>query len=429
MKKVSFEQAWELVFNELSRPSMENKTLKELHDRMLQACARQEPKAKNYVKAKILLYLQKAQLQVENYTQNEAVENLFREMYGFGAIDELINDPLVQEITVNGPDNIWFEKDGLKQKAQGLRFHSEKALMRVIDRCMGYTAKEINRQKAFGQTTMADGSRITITIPPIAKVPYINYRKFNVFIPTEENYIDNGTFTKEALEVLKLFPKYRANIMIIGSQNSGKTTLLSFLTDYYPDNFRIGVLESPEFETTVDVRRPGGNVFMLRADETTGVTLLDIFKHALRFSADVLVIPEARGEEMEEVIKANRRGSAGTITTMHSISSISVVDDIAQMFTESGKNYRPEMLKDMIAKSLDIIVTFRHMDDGKRRVVEIAEVDWDEENQRPLVKTLFDFNGDTLRRTDQTLTDELVFRMCAYGADLEQLAELGLVKI
>lgn len=426
-KEISYEEAWEIVLKYMSNPPL-SKMRKKYHDEMLRECVRREAGAISYVKAVIRQVLQKGPYQIEGFSETESVNLLYQDMYGLGAIESLVSDPRIQEVSVNGPDNVWYEKDGIKRKAEGLCFRDAERLKAVIDRCTGYTDKEVHRKEAFAQTTLPDGSRIYVAVPPVAKELYLNYRKFTVFEATEESYLKTRTLTKEALEILKLFPRHRANILIIGPQNSGKTTLLSFLTDYYPENFRIGVLESPEFETAIDKRRPDGNVFMLKADKNTGVSELDIFIHALRFSADVIVMPEARGAEIEEVIKVNRRGNGGTLASMHSISPYEVVDDISLMFTETGKNYQPHLLKRMIAKSLDIVITTYLSPDGARKVVGIAEIDYDDEKQEVTVNELFTWEKEGLCRTANVLSDNLLRRMIFHGAKAGELQQLGLMR-
>lgn len=426
-KKTSFEEAWEKLFDYMANPSF-SPVRKTLHDTMLVECVRRDPAAIKYVKAMIRTFLQAHQLKVEDYTEDQAVEALYQDMYGLGAIEPLVDDPEVQEISVNGINNIWYEKNGKTTRAEGISFKSEAKLMLVIDRCMNYTQKEINRREAVMQTTMADGARIYIAIPPVAKVPYINYRKFSVFEPSEEAYIKTKTVTFEALEVLKAFPKYRVNQLIIGPQNSGKTTLLSFLAGYYPEYFRVGVLEADEFETNIDNLKPNSNVFALRTDKATGVDEEDIFFHALRFSADILLMPEARGAEIEEVIKVNRRGNDGTIATIHSTSPYEVVDDISLMFTESGKNYQPHLLKRMIAKGLDIVVTTHHFPDGARKVINIAEIDYDDDKEKVWVNELFIWENEQLTRTTTYLSDRLLNKMIFHGAKAEELKRLGLMR-
>lgn len=421
---ISYREAVSLVTGYLTNPPLKN-GLKEFHSRMLYEAVRRNPSAKAYVKTMIGKVLDTGPYMVKGMTHEELVLRLYQDMYGMGPLEPLIEDPEIQEINVNGWDNIWYEKNGLKRRAEGLAFESQEQLRQVIDRCL--PTKEVNRLDTFAQSTF-DNARIYVGIPPVAKNPYLNYRKFTVFEATEASYLGSGTITKEALEVLKLFVRYRANIDIIGPQNTGKTTLLSFLTDYYPENFRIGVLESPEFETQIEKRRCKGNVFSLKAVEKLGISELDIFKHALRFSADVLLIPEARGSEMEEVIKAKRRGNRGSITTSHSNSPQNLVDDVVLMITESGKPYQLNLLRMMVAKSLDIVLTMYQFNDGRRRLIGISEVDFDDTMESVVVNDLFVWEKDTLVRTGNPLRKELLENLFFHGAPPELLKKWGLTQ-
>ncbi|PKM86610.1 MAG: hypothetical protein CVU87_11635 [Firmicutes bacterium HGW-Firmicutes-12] len=423
-KKIHLEEAIRIATDYLTNPDIKTE-LKEFHTLMLSEAVMRKPLAREYVKAMIGQVLDNEPYRVQNMIHSEAVAAIFNEMYGLGPIEALIEDPEVQEVTVNGFSNIWYEKKGIKRRAEGLSFGSNEKLLQIINRCL--PTKEVNRLKTFAQSNF-DGARVYVGIPPVAKVPYLNYRKFSVFNAVEESYLETNTLTEEALGTLKIFIRYRTNLAIIGPQNTGKTTLLSFLTDYYPEHFRIGVLETPEFETTIEERRPQGNIFSLKADEKLHVTELEIFKHALRFSADVLIIPEARGAEMEEGLKAMRRGNRGSMITMHSTSPESLVDDIAMMIIETGKQYQLNLLKMMIAKSLDIVITTHQFPDGKRAVISISEVDYDDQTDMIVVNELFTWYDDRLIKTDKTVRSELANNLCFNGAQKEELKNWGLIK-
>jgi len=422
-KGITYEEAVALATEYMTAPPVMPE-YRELHSRMLNEAVRRNPAARQYVTTMLGRFLDSGPYRAKGMTHDQLKRALFRDMYGLGPIEELIDDPGVQEVNVNGCGSVWYEKNGVKKRACRIRFASDEKLRQVIDRCL--PTKEVNRLEAFAQSNF-DQARIYVGVPPVAKQPYLNYRKFSVFLAAERSYLENGTLTAEALETLKLFVRHRANITVIGPQNTGKTTLLSFLTDYYPADFRIGVLESPEFETEIEARRPDGNVFSLKADEKLSVSELDIFKHALRFSADVLIIPEARGAEMEEVLKAQRRGNRGSMTTAHSISPLNLVDDMMLMIMESGKSYQLNLLRMMVAKALDIVITMHHFPDGGRRVIGISEVDYDDEQEKPIVNELFGWENDALVRKEGKLRKELAYSLLFHGAREEELKERGLL--
>ena len=420
---ISYDEACEYVTQKITNPEISPK-LKELHGQMLIEATRRNPTAKEYVKSMIANILDIGPYAVKGYNRADLVQALYQDMYGLGPIEPLVDNPSIQEISVNGFDNIWYEKDGKSYRAEGLSFGSNENLMKVIARCL--PTKEVNMLDNFAQANF-DNSRIYAGVPPVTKVPYLNYRKMNVFQATEEAYLSNGVLTREALEVLKFFVRHKANITIIGPQGTGKTTLLSFLTDYLPEDTRIGVLESEEFETDIELRRPRGNVFSFRSDKRMKVTELDNFHHALRFSAQVLIIPEARGAEMEEVLKATRRGNNGSMTTLHSNGPKNLVDDMVLMIAESGKPYSLNLLQMMVAKALDIVITMYRMDDGSRKVIGISEVDYDDKKEEVVVNDLFKWDGEKLVRTAHPLRKELLYTLQFFKADKKELCKWGLM--
>lgn len=420
---IEYEEAIEIVSRYMAEPPLNNK-FKEYHSKMLDEAVKRNIQGQDYVKAMMGQALDTGPFLVKGMSHGQLLNSLFRDMYGLGAIEELVEDETVQEINVNGFDNIWFEKGGVKRRAEDLSFTDDTRLKQIIDRCL--PSKEVNRLTTFAQSNF-DGARVYIGVPPAAKKPYLNYRKFSVFEAGEESYLRSGTITEEALEVLKLSVRHRANINIIGPQNTGKTTLLSFLTDYYPPSFRIGVLESPEFETTIENRRPKGNVFFLKTEEKLGIDELEVFKHALRFSADVLIIPEARGAEMEEVIKAQRRGNRGSMSTAHSLSPGNLVDDIILMISESNKPYQLGYLKMLVAKSLDIVITMHLFAKGERKIINISEVDYDDTRQEVVVNELFVWENNDLVRTANPLRRDLSYSLQFHGAQDDELKKWGLL--
>lgn len=422
-QNLSYEQAMEYVTNQITAPIMKPK-YKDLHSEMLTEATRRNPAAREYVRTMMSKILDMGPYSVEGFSHEELVQALFQDMYGLGPIEPLINDPDVQEVNVNGCDNIWYEKQGKIYRAEGLSFGSNENLLRVIARCL--PNKEVNMLDNFAQSNFAN-SRIYVGVPPIAKVPYLCYRKMTVFQADEESYLKSETLTEKALEVLKLFVRHKANITIIGPQGTGKTTLLAFLTDYMPEETRIGVLESGEFETDIEKRRPRGNVFSLRSDKKMNVTELDNFHNALRMSAKVLIIPEARGAEMDEVLKATRRGNNGSMTTLHSNGPRNLVDDMVLMIAESGKPYSLNLLKMMVAKALDIVITMHHMDDGSRKVIGISEIDYDDVNEKVVVNDLFEWDGEKLVRTAHTLREDLIYTLKFFKANPEELTKWGLI--
>lgn len=346
---------------------------KERHNEILSRCAKGDDKAKKYVQSMIAKILTDNKL-VEPNLINSLAYQIYKENFGLGVIEELYNDPTISEIWVNGYDSIWIDRYGIKQRVPA-RFKDNEDVIRIINLMLRYDKKTISPTNPRVECRMADGSRLTVMIPPLASRPYINIRKFNSFKISTENYIKSGTFNMEMAEFLQNLVKGRANIIISGETNSGKTTLLKYLVEFINPNYRIGVIET-HFELHLDKTYPERNIvcFEEHKEDPINVTMKDLFISMLRFSPDIIIVGEARSTEAEEMIKAMRRGHQGSIGTIHSSSPEMAIADIMDMINEDGKSRDSALLLKKITNAIDIIIQMRRFEDGKRRIVRISEV-------------------------------------------------------
>lgn len=346
---------------------------KEKHNEILARCARGDVMAQRQVKSLIAKVLTEERL-VDAGILMAVTEQIYKDNYGFGVIEDLYNDSSISEIWVNGYDSIWIDKGGVKIRVNN-KFKNDEDVKRVINLMIRFDKKNISPTNPRVECRMADGSRLTCMIPPTANRPYINIRKFASFKISTENYIKSGTFNREMAEYLQKLVKGRANMIVSGETNSGKTTLLKYLIDFINPKYRLGVIES-HFELKLDETYPDRNIvcFEVHEEDPVNVSMKDLFVSMLRFSPDIIIVGEARSTEAEEMIKAMRRGHQGSIGTIHSASPELAIADIMDMINEDGKARNAEMLLKKVTNAIDIIIQLRRFEDGTRRITKISEI-------------------------------------------------------
>jgi pilus assembly protein CpaF len=361
--------------------------------------------------------------EVEKYA-NAVYEN----NYGFGAIDWLMKDKTINEIWVNGKDHIFYEKNGIKYKSNK-KIKSDDDVIRVIRLLLNQDHLDITAQAPAQEAKLRDGSRITVLIPPVARKPYINIRKFKAFSPTTENLISNGTLTSEMVEWLSKVVRGRANILIIGEAGAGKTSLLKWLIGFTDPQLRIGVLET-DFELMLEEEYPERNIFTYEEHLELNITLGDLFRKCLRSSPDIIIVGEARGMEADEMIRAMRRGHSGSMSTIHTNAPETAIDDIAEMINEDGKRRDPIQLRYRVASAIDVIIQIHRMMDGKRRITRITEVTSDYETQSYTFNDKFIYKIDPKNPTQGNfvrvgkLSEKLKQKLNFYGLPISELEGL-----
>jgi len=366
----------------------------ETQNRLLARCAMGDKSAQLNVKAMIKKIIEKDYQLAQPPLSDMLVKKIYEDNYGLGAIDDLYNDPTINEIWVNGYEHIWIEKGGIKYRLKDRSFKSDEDIIRIIRLLLQSNRSEITSQEPMKESRMLDGSRITVLIPPVAKRPYINIRKFDAFELSTENLLRAGTLNQEMVEWLSKAVRGRSNILIIGETGSGKTSFLKWLVGFMPADLRIGTIET-NFELKLDEKYPDRNIFSYEEHPELNIYMGDLFKKCLRSSPDIIICGEARGAEADELIRAMRRGHPGSISTVHTNSPETAIDDVAEMINEDGKRRDPIQLRYRVASALDLIIQIRRFEDtGIRRVTRITEVIADKTSYKYEMRDIFRFEVD-----------------------------------
>lgn len=294
---------------------------------------------------------------------------------GAGPLQQFLDDPEVSEIMVNGPTEVMVERKG-KIEHSDVRFRDAAHLTHVIRKM----AERIERRIDFSSPTLDgrldDGSRIHAVLPPIAlNGPILTVRKYGAIYNQLEDLIASGTLVPEMAFYLGAAVKARLNIAIGGPSASGKTTTLNVLATQVPARERVVTIEEL---AELDFTRSHNHVVRLQARTTNvegsgEISVRQLVHEALRMRADRIVVGEARGAEMIDVLQAMRCGHDGSMTTIHASSPEDVIERAVTISLFGNIGYSEHSLRRMVVDALDVVVVLSRFADGTRKMTHIVE--------------------------------------------------------
>ncbi len=293
----------------------------------------------------------------------------------YSSFDEILRDGDVSEVMVNGPKQVFVECDG-KKVLTNVTFESEETLQNVVQSFFKSTARRVNIDIPYADTTLADGSRVNAVLPVLARQGTIlTIRRFVKTVNTVEDLIRWGTITREAADLLIACIKGCLNIFFSGGTGVGKTTTLQIFSSYIDSSERIIVIED-----TSELRPVQQHVINLEtraADENNRgeVTLRDLIHNALRMRPDRLILGEARGGEVLDIVNAMATGHNGCLGIVHGSSPYAVLARMETMMLMSGIDLPLTEIRKMLTSTINIIVHQERMQDGSRKITHITEVE------------------------------------------------------
>ena len=307
--------------------------------------------------------------------QKEELRNrIYNSIKKLDILQELLENPDITEIMVNGKDNIFYEKSGYIEK-WNKHFDSEQKLADIAQRIAAMSNRMVNEACPIVDTRLEDGSRVNIVLPPVAMDgPVITIRKFYDKPLTIYRLIELGSITEEAAHFLEKLVKSRYNIFISGGTGSGKTTFLNVLSDYIPDDERVITIEdSAELQLHNIKNLVRLEARMANSEGNNAVAIRDLIKSSLRMRPDRIVVGEVRGAEALDMLQAMNTGHDGSLSTGHSNSPKDMLTRLETMVL-MGMNMPIDAIRTQIASAIDIIVHLARQRDKSRKVVQIAEV-------------------------------------------------------
>ncbi|HHY11426.1 MAG TPA: CpaF family protein [Firmicutes bacterium] len=302
------------------------------------------------------------------------VDEIVSEITGYGPITPLLADHSVNEVMVNGPNQIYVERKG-KIELTNITFRDDGHVMHLIHRIVAPLGKRIDESSPMVDGRLPDGSRFNATIPPISLTgPVLTIRKFSATPLSMADLIGFGTLSTSMGMFLKACVEGRLNIVVGGGTGSGKTTTLNVLSALIPSNERIITIEdaaelSLQQEHVVRLESRPVNV-----EGKGSISIRDLVINSLRMRPDRIVVGEVRGGEALDMLQAMNTGHDGSLTTAHANSPRDILSRLETMVLMAGMDLPVKAIRDQIASAIDLIVYQARFKDGSRKITAITEV-------------------------------------------------------
>ncbi len=302
-----------------------------------------------------------------------AKRDVFHALRGLDVLQEMMDDPGITEIMVNGPKEVFYEKDGELFRS-GVRFSGERRLQDVIQKIASGVNRAVNEANPIVDARLPDGSRVNIVLPPVAlDGPAVTIRKFPKERITMERLIALGSISREAAAFLETLVRAGYNIFVSGGTGSGKTTMLNALSDYIPPDERVVTIEdSAELQIAGVPNLVRLEMRNANAEGNHAITIRDLIKTSLRMRPSRIVVGEVRDAASIDMLQSLNTGHNG-MSTGHANSPADMLSRIETM-TLLGEEIPLLAVRKQIASAIEVIIQLGRLRDKSRKVVEITEI-------------------------------------------------------
>ncbi|HHY46598.1 MAG TPA: CpaF family protein [Firmicutes bacterium] len=358
------------------KQKIHNRLVKEVDRELIEKSNQPDERVKlqEKVESIVTAVLNEEEKTLPNSSRQQIISEILDDVTGYGPITGLLHDPTVTEIMVNGPHQVYVERDGRLELAD-VTFRDVDHVMHVIERIVSPLGRRIDEASPMVDARLPDGSRVNAIIPPLSLVgPCITIRKFSKDPFTIRDLIEFGTLTEEMALFLEACVKARLNIVISGGTGSGKTTTLNVLSSFIPEDERIITIEDAaelqlrqQHVVTLESRPPN-------IEGKGAVTIRDLVRNALRMRPDRIVVGEVRGGEALDMLQAMNTGHDGSLTTGHANSPRDLLARLETMVLMAGMDLPVRAIREQIASAIDLIIHQSRLRDGTRKVTQVTEV-------------------------------------------------------
>jgi pilus assembly protein CpaF len=302
------------------------------------------------------------------------LEQITDEILGLGPLEPLLRDETLTEVMVNGPQQVYIERDG-KLELTNVTFQNDEHVMKIIQRIIAPIGRRIDESSPMVDARLADGSRVNAIIPPLSLVgPVITIRKFSATPYTVDDLVRFGTATPEMFEFLEACVKARLNVFVSGGTGSGKTTMLNILSSFIPDDERIVTIEDA---AELQLRQEHVITLEARPSNIEGkgaIPIRELVRNALRMRPDRIVVGECRSGEALDMLQAMNTGHDGSMSTGHANTPRDMLSRLETMVLMAGMDLPLRAIREQISSAVDLIVHQNRLKDGSRKIVNITEV-------------------------------------------------------
>jgi pilus assembly protein CpaF len=302
------------------------------------------------------------------------LEQITDEILGLGPLEPLLRDESVTEVMVNGPQQVYVEREG-RLEATNVTFQNDDHVMRIIQRIIAPIGRRIDESSPMVDARLVDGSRVNAIIPPLSLVgPVITIRKFSASPLTVDDLIRFGTATPDMFEFLEACVKARLNVFVAGGTGSGKTTMLNILSSFIPNDERIVTIEDAaelqlRQEHVVTLESRPANI-----EGKGAIPIRELVRNSLRMRPDRIVVGECRSAEALDMLQAMNTGHDGSMSTGHANTPRDMLSRLETMVLMAGVDLPLRAIREQIASAVDLIVHQNRLKDGSRKIVSITEV-------------------------------------------------------
>ena len=306
--------------------------------------------------------------------RERVIEEIQDEVFGLGPLEQLLKDPTISDIMVNGFDNVYIERGG-RLVETNVRFKDQAHLRMIIDRIVSNVGRRIDDSSPIVDARLDDGSRVCAVIPPLSLIgPVMSIRRYGKKLLTTEDLLKNQTYTHGILDFLSGCVEARLNIVISGGSGSGKTTMLNTMSRFIPADERVITIED-----TAELQLQQPHVVRLETrpmniEGAGAVTARDLVINTLRMRPDRIIVGESRGPEALDMLQAMNTGHDGSMTTVHANAPRDAFSRLETMVMMASQNVPDRVIRQQLASAINLVVQCSRLSDGARKITGIAEV-------------------------------------------------------
>jgi len=301
-------------------------------------------------------------------------QDLYDEVRGLGPLEPLLKDDTVNDILVNGPQQVFVERDG-KLMLTDTTFKDEKHLLRIIDKIVSAVGRRVDESNPYVDARLQDGSRFNAMVPPVAvDGSLVSIRKFKKDKLGIDDLVNFGAFSEEMAAYLQAAVATRLNVIVSGGTGSGKTTTLNALSSFIDNAERILTIEDT---AELQLQQIHAGRMESRPPNVEGkgeVSPRDCLKNALRMRPDRIIVGETRGEEVIDMLQAMNTGHDGSMTTIHANNPRDGISRLENMVAMAGIEMPLKAVRSQIASAVNLLVQASRLQDGSRRMTSITEI-------------------------------------------------------